>query len=110
MSRIGNIETKGALRFTQATPPVVQSNNGAFAEPVVRTGAGVWEIAPSANKRYAPQDTFRASAELPGAAANVTTTVERVSQTLIRVRAFNGTTGAAVDADISLRWRTTLRG
>jgi hypothetical protein len=110
MSRIGNVQSKGSIRFTGATPPVILGNSGAFAEPVVRTGVGVWEVTTSASARVAPQDTFKARAEIVGAPANVTTTVERVSQTLLRVRAWNGATGAATDAQISLNWRTVLKG
>ena len=111
MSRIGNVESKGSLRYTGDTPPTILANSGAFAEPVVRTGVGVWELTTNPNARVAPQDTFKARAEIVvGAVVNVTATVERVSETLLRVRAFTGDIGNPVDAQISINWRTVLKG
>jgi hypothetical protein len=108
MSRVGNVYEKGCVRWTAATPPVIPAgaNNGAFAEPIVRTGVGVWEVAPAPSQTFAPQDTFRGRVEDQGTATNIVCTIERVTEVLIRVRAWNGTTGAAVDANISLIWRS----
>lgn len=108
MARIGNVQSKGAIRWTGGAGAIVAgSNSGAFAEPIVRTGAGVYELAPNPSERFAPQDALEARTE---AVAAFNAVVERVSEVLIRVRTFDSATGAAADSNCSLTWDTILKG
>ncbi len=112
MARIGDITPWGAIRWTGAAGATVAgSNNGKFNDTVTRTGVGVYEVTPAANERFGPADTFKQSSSASGApATDVNTVIERVSDVLIRVRGFNGGTGAATDVDVDLRWQKVLRG
>lgn len=114
MAYAGRVRPKASARlsFTGGIPAVVAgTNSGLFLEPPVDNGVGdtTLNIDPDNPNSLAPQDAVVPTVEAAAGVPGVTSAVERVSATQLRIRTFDNL-GAPLDAAFSIDVYSVFQG